>query len=281
MYANLSGLVVFALVGSSAASTCLTPVVRTRTGRDVGSFGNTVCPNQIATCSALCGKTSTNTCTSNNNGEDNPFKSITYCYQCTCSDGSTPDLAKYAGTVPTVVCERALDNCEYSYDQVGKSPPPGACTACAQDAPPAPKATTTAVATTIATTSTPKTTPTSTTTPKTTSTTAKPTTSSAKPESTTTSTVVEETTSSTSSEVPSTTEVLSSVLSSKVSSILSSSVLSSTRGPGTTISAITVPSITRTQPPLSSSTGAAATKGMGVGVGIVGIVFVQVVRLVL
>ncbi|KAK3348833.1 hypothetical protein B0T25DRAFT_569498 [Lasiosphaeria hispida] len=278
MYAKLSGLMALALVGTSAASTCLTPPKRTQPGRDV-TFGDTVCPNQITACSALCGKTSTNTCTSNNNGSDDPFQSITYCYQCTCSDGSTPDLAKYANTVPTLVCERTLQNCQYSYSQIGLSAPAGACPACGDDTP-APKATTTAAATTIATT-TPKTaTSTSTTTP----TTAKPTTTSTKPEPTTTSTAEEETTSSspssTSSEVPSsTTAAVSSAVSSKVSSVISSGA--STRGPGTTISAITVPSITRTQPALSSSTGAAATKGVGVGVGVVGIVFVQVVRLVL
>jgi len=93
--------------------------------------GNTACPNQISNCAALCkGQVSANTCTSNNDGVDNPFRSITYCFECACADGSTPDLAQYLDTIPTMVCQRRLQNCQYGYNQVGQSAPDGACTKC-------------------------------------------------------------------------------------------------------------------------------------------------------
>ena len=93
--------------------------------------GNTACPNQITNCAALCkGQVSANTCTSNNDGVDNPFRSITYCFECACADGSVPDLAQYLDTIPTMVCQRQGQNCQYGYNQVGKSAPDGACTPC-------------------------------------------------------------------------------------------------------------------------------------------------------
>ncbi|KAH8913015.1 hypothetical protein BR93DRAFT_922982 [Coniochaeta sp. PMI_546] len=100
-------------------------------GRDGGSSGNYKCPNQITNCAALCqDQVSVNTCQSNNGGEDSPFRSITYCFECTCADGSTPDLASYYNTIPYYVCEQTLENCQYAYIQYGQLAPEGKCPTC-------------------------------------------------------------------------------------------------------------------------------------------------------
>lgn len=73
-----------------------------------------MCPDQITNCAALCkNQVLANTCNSDNDGVDNPFRYITYCFECTCADGSTPDLAQYYGTIPNTACQRNLQNCEY------------------------------------------------------------------------------------------------------------------------------------------------------------------------
>lgn len=90
-----------------------------------------MCANQITNCAALCkDQASVNTCDSDNDGQDNPFEDITYCFECTCADGSTPDLANYYDTIPTEVCERSRENCQYAYNQYGGSAPAGRCPTC-------------------------------------------------------------------------------------------------------------------------------------------------------
>lgn len=95
-------------------------------------LGDYMCPNQITNCAALCKDgVSVNTCHSNNGGQDNPFEDITYCFECSCADGSTPDLASYYDTIPSDVCERSRESCQYGYDMYGELAPDGACPTCA------------------------------------------------------------------------------------------------------------------------------------------------------
>ncbi|KAB5515072.1 hypothetical protein GE09DRAFT_1160852 [Coniochaeta sp. 2T2.1] len=114
-----------------AEETCMTNPARSQPGRDGGAFGDYKCPKQITNCAALCkDKVQTNTCTSDNDGEDTPFQSITYCFDCVCADGSTPDLASYYDTIPYYICSQAEQNCEYRYNQYAKTAPDGACPTC-------------------------------------------------------------------------------------------------------------------------------------------------------
>ncbi|KAK3685554.1 hypothetical protein B0T22DRAFT_492447 [Podospora appendiculata] len=99
-------------VSSVAASTCLTPHVRSGPVHGNPLWGNTICSNQITSCSVVCNsKVQENTCTSNNEGVDNPLKSITYCFSCVCADGSVPNLKPYLHTVPNTVCQRQSETC--------------------------------------------------------------------------------------------------------------------------------------------------------------------------
>ncbi|RKU41368.1 hypothetical protein DL546_003093 [Coniochaeta pulveracea] len=121
---------------SLAEETCLTPPRRSMPGRDGGGFGNYVCPGTVDACKALCpgGAVDTNTCTNDSEyGEDNPFDYITYCYECTCADGSSPDLSPYLNTVPNYVCQRESEDCFYGYNMYGGLPPDGACATCGEE----------------------------------------------------------------------------------------------------------------------------------------------------
>jgi hypothetical protein len=98
--------------------------------------GNAVCPGTIDACNAVCGggEVETNTCTNDSEyGGDNPFQDITYCYDCTCADGSSPDLSPYLNTVPNYYCQRDQQDCFYAYDMYGQLPPDGACPTCGED----------------------------------------------------------------------------------------------------------------------------------------------------
>ncbi|KAK3695388.1 hypothetical protein B0T22DRAFT_104224 [Podospora appendiculata] len=269
MFANnkiTTGLVVLALAVSSATASCLTPPVRVRPGRDI-SFGNTVCPSQMTTCAALCGgKTLINTCVSNNGGSDNPFESITYCYICTCKDLSTPDLESYSGTVPTYVCQRKRDDCEYPYDQVGQSPPAGACGDCAVKEAAAPAPSTTSSTTTLITAPirpTPKSSSVIESEVETTTTSAKPastTTSSTSTLSLVTSTTTTSSVSSTSSSSSSSqsiTTTSTSTVSSVLSSVTSAEDTTTSSNPLITLTFADTPTSTLSASARSSSTGAA------------------------
>ncbi|KAK3337161.1 hypothetical protein B0T19DRAFT_62786 [Cercophora scortea] len=261
-----SGLLVLALAVSSAAATCLTPPVRSSPGRDV-SFGNTVCPSQITACAALCGgKTLINTCVSNNGGSDNPFESITYCFVCTCKDLSTPDLESYSGTVPTYVCQRKKEDCQYGYNQVGQTAPAGACPACADKEAAVAAPSTTSSTTTLITAPirpTPKSSSVVESVVETTTTSAKPatttTTSSTSTLSLVTSTTsassVSSTSSSSSSE--STTASSTSTISSVLSSATSTEDTTTSSSPLVTLTFVDTPTSTPTASARPSSTGAA------------------------
>lgn len=100
---------------------------------NVQTTGNAVCPGTINACKALCpgGAVETNTCTNDSeSGYDNPFEDITYCYECTCADGSSPNLSPYLNTVPNYYCQREREDCYYSYNMYAQIPPDGACPAC-------------------------------------------------------------------------------------------------------------------------------------------------------
>ncbi|KAK0615349.1 hypothetical protein B0T17DRAFT_511119 [Bombardia bombarda] len=98
-----------------SALDCVVPLMRAGPGRDV-SFSNWLCPSQVASCSAICGKnTQVNQCDNDGPGVDNPFQYITYCFKCICADGSVPELWNYRNTVPNEVCQRWLQNCQYSW----------------------------------------------------------------------------------------------------------------------------------------------------------------------
>ncbi|KAH8655872.1 hypothetical protein BX600DRAFT_74086 [Xylariales sp. PMI_506] len=59
------------------------------------------CQSSVNICETLCGSTpSTNTC--------NPS---TLAYACTCSDGESPDLTPYTGTLPYFICQEAYAEC--------------------------------------------------------------------------------------------------------------------------------------------------------------------------
>ncbi|KAK3327217.1 hypothetical protein B0T19DRAFT_156595 [Cercophora scortea] len=113
MFSKTTSLMALAFaVSSVAANTCLTPYVRSGPVHGNPLWGNTICPSQITSCSVLCdNKALENTCTSNNEGVDNPLKSITYCFSCVCADGSVPNLKPYYGTVPNTVCQRKSESC--------------------------------------------------------------------------------------------------------------------------------------------------------------------------
>ncbi|KAK4205100.1 hypothetical protein QBC40DRAFT_249492 [Triangularia verruculosa] len=98
--------------------------------------GNTVCPQQVETCRAYCSYRGgtfsaelSNSCWSNNEGYDNPFQSITYCYMCRCANDpkAEPDLSLFYGSVQRYVCERRKQNCQYSYNQYAQMAPEGQC----------------------------------------------------------------------------------------------------------------------------------------------------------
>ncbi|KAK3381479.1 hypothetical protein B0H63DRAFT_475813 [Podospora didyma] len=102
-------------VSASAASICTKFPARQVPVHGTPQFGNHMCSDQIDTCSALCGSigTSANTCTSDNNGDDNPFQSKTYCYECVCADDTVPNLAPYWNTIPHDYCVRVQADCEW------------------------------------------------------------------------------------------------------------------------------------------------------------------------
>jgi len=85
---------------------------------NLGKPANYLCPAQIDLCSALCaGNPAANTCTSDNEavagGVDNPFKVITYCFECACADGTVPDLEEYWYSIPTAICQLKRQDCVY------------------------------------------------------------------------------------------------------------------------------------------------------------------------
>ncbi|KAK0670304.1 hypothetical protein QBC41DRAFT_272939 [Cercophora samala] len=94
---------------------CSTPLARI-TDDGVAYYGNTLCPSQIQACEAVCapfGGTlpGQNVCVTENEGQDDPDKRITYCYKCQCQDGSWPNLRLYAGSVARYECERRGEYC--------------------------------------------------------------------------------------------------------------------------------------------------------------------------
>ncbi|KAK4184823.1 hypothetical protein QBC35DRAFT_454903 [Podospora australis] len=140
MVSKSSSLLVLAFTAATSALAppeygrwdCYMPATRSGPGRSVSSFGNNVCPKNVAVCDALCnGNVSANLCASNNEGEDHPYSRITYCYKCICADGTRPLLNAYQDTVLDLNCQRMRQNCQYSYSQVGQVAPEGACLPCA------------------------------------------------------------------------------------------------------------------------------------------------------
>ncbi|KAF2863577.1 hypothetical protein K470DRAFT_280183 [Piedraia hortae CBS 480.64] len=59
------------------------------------------CRAQMNTCRQVC----------NGQAYPNNCNSDTLVWQCTCTDGSKPNISDYGQTVPSLVCERARDDC--------------------------------------------------------------------------------------------------------------------------------------------------------------------------
>ncbi|KAL3419050.1 hypothetical protein PVAG01_09271 [Phlyctema vagabunda] len=86
--------------GVAAEEDCPFVPERAWVGRDTGAI-TPWCDSQKESCSQLCGgSVSANFCDSDS-----------YCYDCTCADGSTPPLEIYSDTIPTFICERNYQNC--------------------------------------------------------------------------------------------------------------------------------------------------------------------------
>ncbi|KAK3387033.1 hypothetical protein B0H63DRAFT_468951 [Podospora didyma] len=133
----ITGLVAlaFGVSTAAAAAECYTIFSRTTPAHGSPNTKDHICADQITVCSALCGDKGalSNRCISNNGGSDNPFDTHTYCFECVCANGQTPDLDKYRDTVPNNYCQRWYENCIYGYNQVGRVMPEGACERCGEE----------------------------------------------------------------------------------------------------------------------------------------------------
>lgn len=75
-------------------------------------FGNTLCLDQVRTCQAFCStrggtRADENVCISDNDGEDDPSRSINYCTTCKCQEDAGPNpVAEYSGSLAQYMCRR-------------------------------------------------------------------------------------------------------------------------------------------------------------------------------
>ncbi|RDW63623.1 hypothetical protein BP6252_11168 [Coleophoma cylindrospora] len=71
--------------------------------------GERWCKSQQSVCGLSChSSVLVNDCT---RSIDATTQAGTYCWACTCADGSVPPMVGYMGTIPTLVCSRLYSNC--------------------------------------------------------------------------------------------------------------------------------------------------------------------------